>query len=74
MDNTRLGKSSKVSKKNKSRDHEGLLNDIFRPEVIGEDLKNSLLKMFNKIKKGTKNSIFFQSGEDHNNTKTGIKA
>ena len=54
-----MEKALKYLKKNKSRDHEGLLNDIFRPEVIGEDLKNSLLKMFNKIKKEQKIPYFF---------------
>ena len=45
-----LEKALRYLKKGKSRDNQGLLNEIFRPEVIGEDLKNSLLVMFNKIK------------------------
>ena len=45
-----LEKALRYLKKGKSRDNQGLLNEIFRPEVIGEDLKNSLLMMFNKIK------------------------
>ena len=37
-------------KKNKSRDPHNLVNDIFRTEVIGSDLRKSLLIMFNKMK------------------------
>ena len=37
-------------KNNKSRDFEGLLNEIFKENVIGTDLKNSLLIMFNLLK------------------------
>ena len=37
-------------KNNKSRDSEGLINEIFKKGVIGKDLKKSLLIMFNKIK------------------------
>ena len=37
-------------KNNKSRDDEGLINEIFKIGVIGEDLKKSLLLMFNRIK------------------------
>ena len=37
-------------KKQKSRDPYGLANDIFRPEVAGEDLKLAILKLMNKIK------------------------
>ena len=38
-------------KRNKSRDHEGLINEIFKLDVIGDDLKKSLVLMFNKLKK-----------------------
>ena len=38
-------------KRNKSRDPEGLINEIFKLDVIGDDLKNSLLIMFNQVKK-----------------------
>ena len=34
-------------KNNKSRDPEGLINEIFKKGVIGDDLKLSLLSMFN---------------------------
>ena len=37
-------------KNNKSRDSEGLINEIFKKGVIGLDLKKSLLIMCNKIK------------------------
>ena len=37
-------------KNNKSRASEGLINEIFKKEVIGSDLKKSLLLMFNKCR------------------------
>ena len=37
-------------KTNRSRDPEGLINEIFKEKVIGSDLKDSLLIMFNKSK------------------------
>ena len=37
-------------KNNKSRDFEGLINEIFKEKVIGTDLKHSLLIMFNLLK------------------------
>ena len=38
-------------KNNKTRDNDGLINEIFKKNVIGHNLKESLLKMFNKMKK-----------------------
>ena len=38
-------------KRNKSRDPEGYVNEIFKKEVIGDNLKMSMLTMFNKLKK-----------------------
>ena len=40
-------------KKGKARDPLNLVNDIFNPEVAGEDLKIALLKIANKINEGT---------------------
>ena len=37
-------------KKQKSRDPLGLANDIFRPDVAGDDLKRAILKLMNRIK------------------------
>ena len=37
-------------KLNKTRDPHGLINDIFRPGVIGNDLKLAMLSLFNEIK------------------------
>jgi hypothetical protein len=37
-------------KNNKSRDHAGYANEIFKPENIGSDLKISILLMFNELK------------------------
>ena len=45
-----LKKVFKNLKINKSRDHEGFINEIFKECVIGTDLRNSLLIMFNKMK------------------------
>ena len=46
-----IEKALKDLKLNKSRDHEGLINEIFKEDVIGTDLKKSLLIMFNRIKR-----------------------
>ena len=40
----------KKLKKNQSRDPLGLYNELFRPEVAGDDLKLSILKLMNRIK------------------------
>ena len=45
-----LIKVLKNLKSNKSRDPHQLINEIFKPGVIGTDLQNSLLQMFNKVK------------------------
>ena len=45
-----LEKVLKSLKLNKSRDPHGLLNELFKPGVIGKDLKKSLLMLFNKLK------------------------
>ena len=45
-----LEKALKGLKNNKARDHEGYINEIFKPGVIGTDLQKSLLSMFNKLK------------------------
>ena len=37
-------------KSGKSRDPHGLVNEIFKPRVIGTDLKLSMLTMFNELK------------------------
>ena len=49
--NCDLEKALKDLKRNKSRDSEGLINEIFKSEVIGSNLKSSLLLMFNNLKK-----------------------
>ena len=38
-------------KNNKSRDHEGYSNEIFKHAIIGQDLKKSLLLMMNQLKR-----------------------
>ena len=45
-----LEKALKSLKKNKARDPNGWTNDIFKEGVAGENLKMSILKLFNKIK------------------------
>ena len=37
-------------KKNKCRDPHGLVNEIFKPKNIGQDLFNSLFKLLKKVK------------------------
>ena len=53
-----LENALKDLKNNKSRDPEGLINELFKTNVIGEDLKRSLLLMFNNIKTEQKIPIF----------------
>ena len=45
-----LEKVLKLLKNGKSRDPHGLCNELFKPGVIGEDLKLSILDMLNKSK------------------------
>ena len=45
-----LERALKDLKKNKSRDPEGLVNEIFKLDVIGDDLKRSLLMMLNSLR------------------------
>ena len=40
----------KKLKKQKCRDPYGLANDLFRPEVAGDDLKLAIINLMNKIK------------------------
>ena len=49
--NDDLLKVLKSLKLNKSRDPHSLINEIFKPGVIGTDLQKSLLMMFNRVKK-----------------------
>ena len=45
-----LEKALSDLKSNKSRDFEGFINEIFKLNVIGENMKKSLLLMFNELK------------------------
>jgi hypothetical protein len=45
-----LDKVLKYLKKNKARDPHGFCNELFRPEVAGDDLILALLKLMNRIK------------------------
>ena len=56
-----LEKALRCMKINRSRDPEGLLNEIFKKNSIGDDLKNSLLLMFNKIKEQQKIPMFMKN-------------
>ena len=47
---TKLDTALKDLKNNKTRDNDGLINEIFKKDSIGTNLKESLLKMFNKMK------------------------
>ena len=46
-------------KNNKSRDFEGFSNEILKENIIGNDLKMSLLMLFNKLKKSDQIPKFF---------------
>ena len=41
----------KSLKNNKTMDPNGMINEIFKPGIIGEDLKMALVKLYNGIKK-----------------------
>ena len=45
-----LDKALGALKNNKSRDPEGFLNEIFKKNVIGTNLKHSMVSMFNRIR------------------------
>ena len=47
-------------KNGKCRDPEGIVREIFKEEALGEDLKKSLLILFNKIKETRKFPAFMQ--------------
>ena len=47
---TKLNKIFKSLKRNKSCDPGGLINELFRPEIIGDDLKESLFILLKKVK------------------------
>ena len=49
-----LEKVLKSLKKNKSRDPNGWINELFMPHIAGIDLKISVLKMANQIKRDQK--------------------
>ena len=55
---TDLEAALKDLKNNKSRDNDGLVNEIFKKDIIGEDLKKSLLIMFNNLKQKKMIPIF----------------
>ena len=50
----------KELKTNKTRDPHGWINELFKPVVLGEDLKMAMLSLFNAIKKEQKFSKFMQ--------------
>ena len=54
-----LEKALSDLKNNKSRDFEGLINEIFKNEVIGDNLKQSLLILLNKLKRNKMIPMFF---------------
>ena len=55
-----LDKVLKNLKSNKTRDPHGLINEIFKPGVIGEDLKKGILELFNGSKSELLIPMFLQ--------------
>ena len=53
-----LDKALSELKLKKSRDPDGLINDIFKPNIIGHNLKMSLLQMFNGLKNSSELPMF----------------
>ena len=56
-----LEKALRCLKVNRSRDPDGLINEIFKSNMIGNNLKNSLLLMFNKIKEQQTIPVFMKN-------------
>ena len=54
MDNGKFRKSPKNLKKDKSRDPNGLINELFMNEIAGDDLKKAILCLMNRIKREQK--------------------
>ena len=50
MDNGEFVESVENSERNKSSDAQGLIYELFRPEIIGQDLLSSLLILCNNVK------------------------
>ena len=50
----------KSLKNGKCRDPEGLIREIFKEDVLGENLKKSMLLMYNKIKDTCKIPVFMR--------------
>ena len=55
-----LEKVLKCLKKNQTRDAHEMINEIFKPPVIGDDLKTALLYLMNNIKSNMKIPTFMQ--------------
>ena len=55
-----LDRVLKSLKNNKTRDPQGLVNEIFKPGIIGEDLKLGILELLNCIKTEQKIPTFMQ--------------
>ena len=55
-----LDRVLKSLKTNKTRDPQGLINELFKPGTLGVDLKIGMLNMFNTIKKEQKIPRFMQ--------------
>ena len=55
----------KSLKSGKCRDPEGMIREIFKDEVMGDDLKSSLLTLLNRIKAtGKANSLIWSQKEE----------
>ena len=55
-----LDRVLKSLKNNKTRDPQGLVNEIFKPGIIGEDVKLGILELLNCIKTEQKIPKFMQ--------------
>ena len=53
----------KSLKSGKCRDPDGLIREIFKDDVMGDNLKKSMLIMYNKIKKGRKDSCLYENNQ-----------
>ena len=58
-----LDKVLSALKTDKARDPNGWINDIFKDEVAGKELKVSMLKLFNKIRSENYIAEFIQKAD-----------
>ena len=68
-----LDKALADLKNNKSRDFEGFINEIFKLNVLGDNMKKSLIMMFNELKSNQLIPIYYKFANITTVPKTGSR-